>query len=66
MVLWAISREKPLSDELYPHHKRASRRPFVIEFSDAERGAVVWIKIAWMKYRGNIGRFSDAKSTIIP
>jgi hypothetical protein len=66
MVLWAVTNDKSLSDELYPYHKRASRRPFVIEFSDVERGAVVWIKVAWMNYRGITGRFSDAKSTIIP
>jgi len=66
MVLWTVAKEKPLSDELYSYHKRVSRRPFVIEFSDVERGSVVWIKCAWMNYRGNTGRFSDAKSTIIP
>jgi hypothetical protein len=66
VIVWNIGSEQPAKVADFKYHAMASRRPFTIEFADAERGKTVWFALAWQNKRGIRGKWSDFKSAIIP
>jgi len=66
VVIWALSEEEPENNEAYPFHTLATRTPYTIEFDNHDSGKRVWVKICWQNARGILGRFSEAKSAIVP
>ena len=66
VIIWALSEEEPSSFEDYPLHTLATKTPYTIEFDNHDSGKRVWVKIAWQNARGVLGRWSEAKSAIIP
>jgi len=66
VVIWNLSETEPARDENYEFHTLATRTPFTIEFNNHDSGKRVWFKIAWQNARGILGRFSEAKSAIVP
>ena len=66
VLVWNIGKDRPQEAEEFQLHTMASRRPFVIEFLDEDRGETVWVALAWQNERGIRGEWSEFKSTIIP
>ena len=66
VLVWNIGDERPPEAENFMNHTMASRRPFVIEFLDEDRGETVWIALAWQNERGIRGEWSEFKSAKIP
>ena len=66
VIIWAINEEEPEKFEDFPLHTLATRSPYTIEFENHDSGKRAWIKIAWQNARGHVGRWTEAKSAIIP
>ena len=66
VIIWALSEEEPANNEAYPFHTLATRTPYTIEFDNHDSGKRVWVKICWQNARGILGRFSEAKSAMVP
>jgi len=66
VIIWALSEQEPANNETYPFHTLATRTPYTIEFDNHDSGKRVWVKICWQNARGILGRFSEAKSAMVP
>ena len=66
VLVWNIGDDRPTEAEDFQLHTMASRRPFIIEFLDEDRGKTVWVALAWQNERGIRGEWSEFKSAIIP
>jgi len=66
VIIWALSEQEPANNDAYPLHTLATRTPYTIEFDNHDSGKTVWVKIAWQNARGILGRFSEAKSAVVP
>jgi len=66
VLIWNISDERPPEADDFQFHTMASRRPFIIEFADEQRGEKVWVALAWQNERGIRGEWSEFKSAVIP
>lgn len=66
VIVWAILDKPPTSTDELIHHTMASRRPFKMEFDEADRGKTVYIALAWQNDRCIRGMWSDIKSEKIP
>jgi hypothetical protein len=66
VLIWAFSENEPISNEHYTHHTLCSRTPYTIEFDTHDSGRRVWIRMCWQNARGILGRYSEAKSAIVP
>ena len=66
VLIWSIGDERPAEADDFAFHTMASRRPFIIEFLDEDRGKTVWVALAWQNERGIRGEWSEFKSAIIP
>ena len=66
VLIWNLGDERPQEATDFQFHTMASRRPFIIEFTDDDRGKTVWVALAWQNERGIRGEWSEFKSAIIP
>ena len=67
VVIWTLAENEPLTLEEYGHHVLASRTPYIIEFRNThDSGKKCWIRVAWQNARGIVGRWSEAKCSIVP
>ena len=66
VLIWHIGNERPQEATDFQHHTMASRRPFIIDFTDEDRGNTVWVALAWQNERGIRGEWSEFKSAVIP
>jgi len=66
VIIWALSEEEPATNDDYIGHTLATRTPHTIEFDNHDSGKRVWVKICWQNARGILGRWSEAKSAIVP
>ncbi|MDR0602231.1 MAG: hypothetical protein LBG42_07600 [Treponema sp.] len=44
----------------------ATRTPFYLEFTDADRGKILSVAIQWQNKKGQKGAFSEIQSTVVP
>ncbi|MDR0695132.1 MAG: hypothetical protein LBF81_07535, partial [Prevotellaceae bacterium] len=44
----------------------ATRTPYILEFTDEERGKTVYVAICWQNEKGEKGPWSEIESAIIP
>ena len=61
-----IKATAPQSHEEFTHSTLATRTPHTLEFPNEFRGKRVWVRACWQNSRGILGRWSEAKSAIIP
>ena len=66
VLIWNIGDERPQEADEFQHHTMASRRPFIIDFLDEDRGKTLWAALAWQNERGIRGEWSEFKSAVIP
>ena len=65
-LAWGILDEPPKDLHDLNRQSVASRTPYTLSFTEAERGKTVYIALAWQNNRGNIGPWSEIQSAVIP
>jgi len=67
VVMWVVG-GAPAMDlaELIGGHEMASRTPYSLHFTDADRGKVVSVALCWQNERGIRGQWTEILSTVIP
>jgi hypothetical protein len=66
VIIWAILDTPPASPDDLILHTLASKTPHTLEFREEDRGKTVYIAAAWQNERGNVGRWSEIQSAVIP
>jgi len=66
VIAWGILDEPPKDLSDLNRQFVASRTPYAISFTEAQRGKTVYFALAWQNDRGNIGNWSEVQSAIIP
>ena len=66
VIIWGFSETEPRSNDDYTGHVLATRTPYTIEFDTHDSGKRVWVRACWQNARGILGRWSEAKSAIVP
>ena len=66
VFIWEILGKPPADTGQLTHHAMASKNPFVIPFTEADRGKTVYIAAAWQNERGHVGQWSEIQSAVIP
>ena len=66
VLIWNLGEERPHEAVDFQFHIMVSRRPFIIDFADEDRGKTVWVALAWQNERGIRGEWSEFKSAVIP
>jgi hypothetical protein len=66
VIRWAILPGAPESVEELKEMVFDTKTPHVFVFTDLERGQWVYCAAAWQNSRGELGRWSDIVSTVIP
>jgi hypothetical protein len=66
VVRWGVQDAPPAKPEKLPSSKLATRTPFILNFTEEERGKTVYIAMCWQNEKGDIGHFSEIQSAIIP
>jgi hypothetical protein len=64
-IRWAILNAPPVSIDNLLHTALATRSPYMLEFSESQRGQVVWFCLRWENTRGEKGPWSEIVSAII-
>ena len=66
VIIWAITDTEPETNDGYTGHILATKTPHTIDFDTHESGKRVWVRACWQNARGILGRWSEAKTAIIP
>ena len=66
VIVWGILDAPSDKIQELTYHTLASRTPHAISFTEAQRGKTVYFAISWQNDRGNIGKWSEIQSAIIP
>jgi len=66
MIRWTVLDHPPADQSELTNFKMASRTPYYIKFTEAERGKTVYVAGAWQNERGNLGDYSDIVSAVVP
>ncbi|MDR0487056.1 MAG: hypothetical protein LBG91_02290 [Treponema sp.] len=65
-VCWLVSGKPAVSVDELVKNDTASRTPYVMNFTDAERGKTVSAAMRWENEKGGKGPWSEIQSTIVP
>jgi hypothetical protein len=66
VVRWGVLDAPPPEPEALPNSKLATRTPYILNFTEEERGKTVYIAMCWQNEKGDTGRFSEIQSAVIP
>jgi hypothetical protein len=66
VIYWAILDHVPSSLEELTNSVLATRTPYVLEFTEQDRGKTVYIAMRWQNEKGRKGPASEIQSAIIP
>jgi hypothetical protein len=66
VVRWAVLDKPPAGPKALTNSYLATRTPYILNFTEEERGKTVYIAMQWQNEKGDVGRFSEIQSTIIP
>ena len=66
VIIWGLSDIEPETNDGYTGHTLATKTPHTIEFDTHDSGKRVWVRACWQNARGNLGRWSEAKTAIVP
>jgi hypothetical protein len=66
VIYWAILDHPPLSLKELINSALATRTPYILEFSEQDRGKTVYIAMRWQNEKGRKGPPSEIQSAIIP
>ncbi|MDR1326032.1 MAG: hypothetical protein LBK00_08360 [Treponema sp.] len=66
VISWGIFDEPPANPEALTKAVLATRTPFILEFTEEDRGKTVYIVLQWQNENGKKGSPSEMLSTIIP
>ena len=65
-IVWGILDAPPTDIHELHCHALATRTPHTLNFTEAQRGKTVYVALTWRNNRGNIGKWSEIQSAIIP
>jgi hypothetical protein len=66
VVRWAVLDKPPAGPGALTNSKLATRTPFILNFTEEERGKTVYIAMQWQNEKGDVGGFSEIQSAVIP
>jgi hypothetical protein len=66
MIVYATLDSPPDSPSALICNVLATRTPYVIEFTEKERGKKVYVAICWVNGKGEKGPWSEIKNAIVP
>ena len=65
-IKWGVSATKPEGPDALPHSSFDTHTPFVLEFSEAERGNIVYFCLRWENTTGAKGPWGDMGMAVVP
>jgi hypothetical protein len=66
VVYWAVLGRPPAGIEELTNTALATRSPYILEFTDQQRGKMVYIAMRWQNKTGKEGPASEIQNSIIP
>jgi hypothetical protein len=66
VVYYGVSDAAPVEAEDLPHSLLATKTPYTLTFTEAERGKRVYIALVWQNEKGQKGPFSQVEEAFIP
>jgi hypothetical protein len=66
VIAYAILDAPPDSLDAFTRMELATRSPYILEFTEKERGRTVYIIICWQNKKGERGPWSEIVSAIVP
>ena len=66
VVVWKVGGDEPEVPEELTEHQLASRTPFTMTFSAADRGKKVYVAMRWENGKSVLGPWSDIQWAIVP
>jgi hypothetical protein len=64
VVRWGVQDAPPTEPEKLPNSKLATRTPYILNFTEEERGKTVYIVMCWQNEKGDMGSFSEIQSQV--
>jgi hypothetical protein len=66
VVRWAVLDKPPADPRALTNSHLATRTPYIVNFTEEERGRTVYIALQWQNEKGDVGGFSEIQSAVIP
>jgi hypothetical protein len=66
IIAWDMLDKAPDQESELTRHVTASRTPYTLEFSDADRGKTVYVAACWQNGKGQNGDWTQIQSAIVP
>jgi hypothetical protein len=66
VVKWILSDTPPSGIDVFTHSALDTKSPITLEFTEQERGKVVYFALAWQNTKGEMGHFGEIQSSIVP
>jgi hypothetical protein len=66
VIVYSVLDAAPASYDELTRRVLATRTPYILEFTEPERGKTVYLAICWQNGKGKTGPFSGIKSAIVP
>jgi hypothetical protein len=66
VILYAVLDSPPADVNALTRSILATRSPYILEFTEEERGKTVYIAICWQNEKGERGPWSEIESAIVP
>jgi hypothetical protein len=66
VIACAVLDARPANHDALTRTVLATRTPYILEFTEEERGKKVYIAICWQNEKGEKGPWSEIKSAIVP
>ncbi|MDR2139872.1 MAG: hypothetical protein LBP50_10030 [Tannerella sp.] len=66
VVAYAVLDAPPASPEALTRNVLATRTPYMLEFTEDERGKTVYVALCWQNVKGQRGPWSEIGSAVVP
>ncbi|MDR3328500.1 MAG: hypothetical protein LBS63_00120 [Prevotellaceae bacterium] len=65
-IAWAVLDAPPVDGSELVHAAFDTKTPYTLDFTEAQRGKTVYVRLRWENTRAEVGPWSDIEGTIIP